>query len=249
MVDLRRAKLGAKSIGFDFAALPGWRAAQWVDDLVGAADLVIIDAAPQAEPRCGSRCVQHGSLRFQFSHRRSDPWATVEALKIAQDERSFVVVNLAPPRSPLTEEMVADLASARTPIAASGETLPQLKLHYRTLGSAERNAAGSPTPTPGAGSRATSLDLGASAPRISSASALISEAAGVLRRFRCRQAPAPPLAPMQHGCRSVNLQSAMMKCRTSALGAETRRCALIKEVGFARDLYGALPVKRLFLVC
>jgi hypothetical protein len=31
-VDLRRAKLGAKSIGFDFAALPGWRAAQWVDD-------------------------------------------------------------------------------------------------------------------------------------------------------------------------------------------------------------------------
>jgi hypothetical protein len=179
--------------------------------------------------------VQHGSLRFPFSHRRSDPWATVEALKIGQDERSFVVVNLAPPRSPLTEEMVADLASARTPIAASGETLPQLKLHYRTLGSAERNAAGSPTPTPGAGSRATSLDLGASAPRISSASALISAAAGVLRRFRCRQAPAPPLAPMQHGCRSVNLQSAMMKCRTSALGAETRRCALIKEVGFARD--------------
>jgi hypothetical protein len=38
----------------------------------------------------------------------------------------------------------------------SGETLPQLKLHYRTLGSAERNAAGSPTRTPGAGSRATS---------------------------------------------------------------------------------------------
>jgi len=42
-------KLGAKSIGFDFAALPGWRAAQWVDDLVGAADLIIIDAAPHAE--------------------------------------------------------------------------------------------------------------------------------------------------------------------------------------------------------
>jgi inosose dehydratase len=31
---LRRAKLGAKAIGFDFAALSGWRAAQWVDDLV-----------------------------------------------------------------------------------------------------------------------------------------------------------------------------------------------------------------------
>ena len=31
---MRRAKLGAKAIGFDFAALSGWRAAQWVDDLV-----------------------------------------------------------------------------------------------------------------------------------------------------------------------------------------------------------------------
>src|ERR1700722_1717195 len=30
-------------------------------------------------------------------------------------------------------------------------------------------------------------------------------------------------------------------------GRETRRCALIKDVGFARDLYGAFSVKRLFL--
>src|ERR1700757_1581769 len=48
-VDLRRARLGAKAIGFDFAALPGWRAAQWVDDRVGSADLVVIDAPPHAE--------------------------------------------------------------------------------------------------------------------------------------------------------------------------------------------------------
>src|SRR5580692_12375957 len=47
--DLRRARLGAKAIGFDFAALPGWRAAQWVDDRVGSADLVVIDAPPHAE--------------------------------------------------------------------------------------------------------------------------------------------------------------------------------------------------------
>ena len=48
-VDLRRARLGAKAIGFDFAALPGWRAAQWVDDRVGSVDLVVIDAPPHAE--------------------------------------------------------------------------------------------------------------------------------------------------------------------------------------------------------
>jgi chromosome partitioning protein len=46
---LRRAKLGAKAIRFDFATLSGWRAAQWVDDWIGAADLVIIDAPPHPE--------------------------------------------------------------------------------------------------------------------------------------------------------------------------------------------------------
>jgi chromosome partitioning protein len=30
-VELRRARLGVKAIGFDFAALPGWRAAQCAD--------------------------------------------------------------------------------------------------------------------------------------------------------------------------------------------------------------------------
>jgi hypothetical protein len=85
--------------------------------------------------------VQHGSLRFPISHRRSDPWATVEALKIAQDERSFVVVNLAPPRSPLTEEMVADLASARTPIAATCERRdPASAGSYTTALSVPRSA-------------------------------------------------------------------------------------------------------------
>jgi len=48
-VDLRRTEARSQVDRFDFAALPGWRAAQWVDDLVGAADLVIIDAAPHAE--------------------------------------------------------------------------------------------------------------------------------------------------------------------------------------------------------
>jgi chromosome partitioning protein len=69
-VDLRRARLGAKAIGFDFAALPGWRAAQWVDDRLGSVDLVVIDVRTP-KPRRGSRCARHGSWWFPFSHRRS----------------------------------------------------------------------------------------------------------------------------------------------------------------------------------
>jgi len=50
-----------KSIGFDFAALPGWRAPRWVDDRVGAMDLVLIDARHTPRATCGSRCAPHGS--------------------------------------------------------------------------------------------------------------------------------------------------------------------------------------------
>src|SRR6266403_3630917 len=70
-VDLRRARLGAKAIGFDFAALPGWRAAQWVDDRVGSADLVVIDAPPHAETEARIAVRWHGLWWFSFSHRRS----------------------------------------------------------------------------------------------------------------------------------------------------------------------------------
>ena len=48
-VDLRRARLGSKAIGFEFAALPGWRATQWIEDRAREADLVVIDYPPHAE--------------------------------------------------------------------------------------------------------------------------------------------------------------------------------------------------------
>jgi chromosome partitioning protein len=85
-VDLRRARLRAKAIGFDFAALPGWRAAQWVDDRVGSADLVVIDAPPHAETesRIAVRVVRLVVVPVQPSP--LDLWATAETLKMAQDE-------------------------------------------------------------------------------------------------------------------------------------------------------------------
>jgi chromosome partitioning protein len=120
-VDLRRARLGAKAIDFDFAALPGWRAAQWVDDRVGSTDLVVIDAPPHAETeaRIAVRVARLVVVPVQPSP--LDLWATAETLKMAQDERrrSLVVLNRVPPRSRLTEDIAAELASAGTSIAAT----------------------------------------------------------------------------------------------------------------------------------
>jgi chromosome partitioning protein len=120
-VELRRARLGAKAIGFDFAALPGWRAAQWVDDRLGGADLVLIDAPPHAETEARIAVRAAGLVVVPVQPSPLDLWATAETLKMARDERrrSFVVLNRVPSRSRLTDDIAADLADTGAPIAAT----------------------------------------------------------------------------------------------------------------------------------
>ena len=107
-------RLWRLDLDIDFAALPGWRAAQWVDDRVGSADLVVIDAPPHAETeaRIAVRAARLVVVPVQPSP--LDLWATAEMLKMAQDERrrSVVVLNRVPPRSRLTEDIATDLAGA-----------------------------------------------------------------------------------------------------------------------------------------
>ena len=120
-VELRRARLGVKAIGFDFAALPGWRAAQWVDDRVGGADLVVIDAPPHVETEARIAVRAAGLVVVPVQPSPLDLWATTETLKMAHDEqrRSLVVLNRVPPRSGLTDEIVAQLGRIGPPIAAT----------------------------------------------------------------------------------------------------------------------------------
>jgi chromosome partitioning protein len=110
-IDLRRARLGTEAIGFDFAALPGWRAAQWVEDRAREADLVVIDGPPHAETEA----------RIPVQPSPLDLRATAATLKMARDERrrALIVLNRVPPRSSLTDDIAAELAGAGVPIAAA----------------------------------------------------------------------------------------------------------------------------------
>jgi chromosome partitioning protein len=120
-VELRRARLGAKAIGFDFAALPGWRSAQWVDDRVGAADLVLIDAPPHAETEARMALRVAALVVVPVQPSPLDLWATAETLKMVHDEqcRCLVVLNRVPPRSGLTNDIAAQLGRIGPPIAAT----------------------------------------------------------------------------------------------------------------------------------
>jgi len=119
-VDLRRGRLGAGGIGFDFAALPGWRAAQWIEDRARSADLVVIDNPPHAETEAQIAVRAAGLVLIPVQPSPLDLWATKETLKMARDERRrpLVVLNRVPPRSSMTDRVAADLAVS-APIATA----------------------------------------------------------------------------------------------------------------------------------
>jgi chromosome partitioning protein len=140
-VDLRRARLGAASVGFEFAALPGWRAAQWIEDRARSADLVVIDNPPHAETEAQIAVRAAGLVLIPVQPSPLDMWATAATLKMARDERrrSLVVLNRVAPRSGLTDRIAADLAESGAPIASTriGNRVALVRAMSSGLGVAE----------------------------------------------------------------------------------------------------------------
>src|SRR5271163_4711020 len=85
-VDLRQARLGACAIGFAFAALPGLRAAQWIDDRSHSTDLVVIDSPPHADTEARIAVRAAGLVVVPVQPSPLDLWATAATLEMARDE-------------------------------------------------------------------------------------------------------------------------------------------------------------------
>jgi chromosome partitioning protein len=120
-VELRRARLGAENVGFDFAALPGWRAAQWIEDRARSAEFVVVDGPPHAEVEARIAVRAAGLVLVPVQPSPLDLWATKATLAMAGEERrpAVVVLNRVPPRSSLTDRVAAELAAAGAAIAAT----------------------------------------------------------------------------------------------------------------------------------
>jgi chromosome partitioning protein len=120
-VGLRRARLGDAAIGFDFAALPGWRAAQWIEERARGCDLVVIDSPPHVETEARIAVRAAGLVLIPVQPSPLDLWATEATLGLARDERRRVlaVLNRVPPRSAATEHIAARLCELSAPPAAS----------------------------------------------------------------------------------------------------------------------------------
>jgi chromosome partitioning protein len=144
-VELRRARLGANAVGFDFAALPGWRAASWIEDQARRVDLVVIDNPPHAETEAQIAVRAAGLVIIPAQPSPLDLWATEATLKMARDERRppLVVLNRVPPRSGLTDRVAAEIAKIGAPIAASriGNRIALVRAMMSGLGVIESEGA------------------------------------------------------------------------------------------------------------
>ncbi len=144
-VALRRTRLGAAGIGFDFAALPGWRAEQWIAEHAREADLVLVDgpAHIEAEARIAVRAAALVLIPVQPSP--LDLWATEATLAMARDEgrQILAVLNRVAPRSAVAEQIAAGLAEAGAKLAAAriGNRIALVHAMAQGLGVLESAAA------------------------------------------------------------------------------------------------------------
>ncbi len=119
-VGLRRKRLGDMTIGFEFAALPGWRAEQWIGNHARDADFVIIDSPPHVETEARIVVRSAGLVLVPVQPSPLDLWATEATLAMARDERrpAIAVLNRVPPRSSASERVAVDLAALGATVAA-----------------------------------------------------------------------------------------------------------------------------------
>jgi chromosome partitioning protein len=120
-VELRRARLGAAGIGFGFAALPGWRAEQWIAERARDVDIVIVDGPAHIETEARIAVRAAGLVLIPVQPSPLDLWATEATLAMAREERRQVlaVLNRVAPRSTVTERIAADLARLGAAVAAA----------------------------------------------------------------------------------------------------------------------------------
>jgi chromosome partitioning protein len=120
-VELRRERLGDAAIGFEFAAVPGWRAEQWIADRAREADFVVVDGPAHIETEARIAVRAAGLVLIPVQPSPLDLWASAATLAIAREERraAVAVLNRVPPRSTAAEQIAADLKSLGVVLAAS----------------------------------------------------------------------------------------------------------------------------------
>jgi chromosome partitioning protein len=144
-IGLRRARLGDAAIGFAFAALPGWRAEQWISEQARVADIVIIDSPPHVETEARIAVRAAALVLIPVQPSPLDLWATEATATMARNEHrpARAVLNRVLPRSSATGHIAGELAQLGLPVATAhmGNRIALVQAMAQGLGVLETAAA------------------------------------------------------------------------------------------------------------
>ena len=120
-VGVRRAQLGDAGLGFEFDALSGWRAAEWIERHARDADFIIVDSPPHAELEAKIAVRAAGLVVVPLQPSPLDLWSTATTLRLAREEgrKALAVLNRVPARSSLIDAVTAELGRDGVSVAAS----------------------------------------------------------------------------------------------------------------------------------
>jgi chromosome partitioning protein len=119
--ELRRVRLGATKLGFEFAALSGWRAGEWVERHVREMDFVVVDSPPHAELEARIALRAASLIVVPLQPSPLDLWSSATTFRLAREEKRPVlaVLNRVPARSSLTDAVNAELARDGIPVSSA----------------------------------------------------------------------------------------------------------------------------------
>jgi len=120
-VELRRKRRAGEAFGFEFAALAGWRAGDWVERHAREADYVVIDSPPHAELEARIVLRVASLVLVPLQPSPLDLWSAATTLRLACEEKRPVlaVLNRVPARSNLIEAVTAELMRDGVALAAA----------------------------------------------------------------------------------------------------------------------------------
>jgi chromosome partitioning protein len=118
--NIRRRRLGNEGDGLLVQGLSGWRLGSELGRLRGEYDLILVDSPPHAESDARAAIREADLVLVPCQPNALDLWASAATLELAQTTRTeaLLVLNRVPPRGRAAEQMRAEIARLRWPLAA-----------------------------------------------------------------------------------------------------------------------------------
>lgn len=137
----------ADAAALTLSQVPGWRLGNDLDRLKNDHDIILIDSPPHAETEAKTAIRAADLVLLPVQPSPMDLWAMKPTQEVARKEKTpaLIILNRMPPRGRLSEQVLGQLATQETPVAATqlGSRVAFASSMMEGLGAVETEPRGS----------------------------------------------------------------------------------------------------------